>query len=214
MGDWYRRKTWTKVDEEEYFAKLNRARKDGRAQYLRIQAIELIETNDPALLDAAELLLNKILSDYPENSIEKSQTYNSLGEIYEMRNNFERGIEYFQKALDFEKEFPNVTTTAYLNFCKVVIRTEKTHLYDEVETLLKKRIKEDTLIFPVQNYIMYSVLSIISDFKGDSNSAKVYFEIAEKNATAEINTLWNPRKQKFGIVKERISWLDKRIGNQ
>ena len=44
MADWYRRKTWTKTDEEEYFAKLGRARKDGRAQYLRVQAIELIET--------------------------------------------------------------------------------------------------------------------------------------------------------------------------
>jgi len=42
MADWYRRKTWTKTDEEEYFAKLGRARKDGRAQYLRVQAIELI----------------------------------------------------------------------------------------------------------------------------------------------------------------------------
>jgi hypothetical protein len=44
MKDWYRRKTSTKVDEEEFFTKLGRARKDGRAQYLNIQAIELVET--------------------------------------------------------------------------------------------------------------------------------------------------------------------------
>lgn len=85
MTDWYRRKTWTKTDEQEYFAKLGRARKDGRAQYLTIQAIELIETKDKTLLSVAEMLLNKILEDYPDYRIEISQTYNSLGEIYKLK---------------------------------------------------------------------------------------------------------------------------------
>jgi len=85
MAEWYRRKTWTKIDEEEYFAKLGRARKNGRGQYLQIQAIELIETKDKYLLSVAERLLNRILTDYPENRSQKSQTYNSLGEIYALR---------------------------------------------------------------------------------------------------------------------------------
>ncbi|CAN5727370.1 hypothetical protein BH10BAC3_BH10BAC3_05480 [soil metagenome] len=90
MKDWYRRKTWTKADEEEFFAKLGRARKDGRPQYLGVQASELIKTKGNAQLTAAEILLNKILTDYPDNQIEKSQTYNSLGEIYKLRENYER----------------------------------------------------------------------------------------------------------------------------
>ena len=71
MTDWYRRKTWTKTDEEEYFDRLGRARKDGRAQYLRVQAIELIETKEDNLLSVAETLLNKILTDYPDNELKK-----------------------------------------------------------------------------------------------------------------------------------------------
>ena len=59
MTDWFRRKSWTKIDEEQYFKKLNRARNDSRPQYLKIQAIELVETKDPKLLDIAELLLQK-----------------------------------------------------------------------------------------------------------------------------------------------------------
>jgi len=51
MTDWFRRKSWTKIDEEQYFKKLNRARNDSRPQYLKIQAIELVETKDPKLLD-------------------------------------------------------------------------------------------------------------------------------------------------------------------
>jgi hypothetical protein len=43
MSDWYRQKTWSKSQEEYFFQKLGRARKDGRAQYLKVQAIELID---------------------------------------------------------------------------------------------------------------------------------------------------------------------------
>jgi len=214
MTDWYRRKTWTNTDEEEFFAKLGRARKDGRAQYLRVQAIELIETKDKNLLSAAETLLNKILTDYPDNRIEKSQTFNSLGEIYKLREDYDRALEYFRKSLDFEKGFPNVITTAYLNFSETVVQANKTEFYDEVENILAEKIKKDPLKFPIQNYIMYSVLSVISDFKGDTNKAKYYSDLAEKNATTKSNALWNPQKKSSGTVKERKSWLDKLVNKK
>jgi tetratricopeptide (TPR) repeat protein len=214
MTDWYRRKTWTKTDEEEYFAKLGRARKDGRAQYLRVQAIELIETKEDNLLSVAETLLNKILTDYPDNRIEKSQTFNQLGEIYKLREDYAKALEYFQKSLDFEKVFPNVITSAYLNFSETVIRAEKTELYDKVENLLTEIISKDTLKFPIQNYIMYSVMTVISEFKGDFGQAKIYADLADKNATTQTNSLWNPQKKKLGVVKERIKWLDKLVGRK
>lgn len=212
MTDWYRRKTWTKADEEEYFAKLGRVRKDGRAQYLRVQAIELIKTKNDKLLNVAETLLNRILTDYPENRIEKSQTYNSLGEIYMLREDYDTAVEYFQKSLDFEKEFPNVITTAYLNYSETVVRAGKTVLYSEVEKMLVEKINNDPLRFPVQDYIMYSVMSVISKFKGDLELAKKYANLAEENATAQTNSLWNPQKKKWGLVKDRIKWLDKLVG--
>lgn len=214
MTDWYRRKTWTKTDEEEYFAKLGRARKDGRAQYLRVQAIELIETHDKNLLSVAETLLNKILTDYPDNRIEKSQTYNSLGEIYKLREDYETAIDYFQKSLDFEKEFPNVITTAYLNFSETVVRAEKTELYEKVYELLTDKLNENSLKFPNQSYIMYSVMSVIYEYKGDLEQAKVFADLADKFATTQTNSLWNPRKNKIGVVKERIKWLDKLVGRK
>jgi tetratricopeptide (TPR) repeat protein len=214
MTDWYRRKTWTKTDEDEYFAKLGRARKDGRAQYLRVQAIELIETKDKNLLSVAETLLNKILTEYPDNRIEKSQTFNSLGEIYKLREDYETALEYFQKSLDYEKEFPNVITSAYLNFSETVVHAEKTELYDQVANLLTEKINKDTLKFPIQNYIMYSVMTVISEFNGDVEQAKIYADLAGKNATAQTNSLWNSQKKKFGIVKERITWLDKLVGRK
>lgn len=214
MTDWYRRKTWTKTDEEEYFTKLGRARKEGRAQYLRVQAIELIETKDKNLLSVAETLLNKILTDYPDNRIEKSQTLNSLGEIYKLREDYETALDYFQKSLDFEKEFPNVITTSYLNFSETVVRAEKTELYVKVYELLTSKLNENSLKFPYQSYIMNSVMSVIAEYNGDLGQAKVFADLADKYATAQTNSLWNPRKNKIGVVKERIKWLDKLVGRK
>ena len=211
MTDWYRRETWTKTDEYEFFAKLGRARKDGRAQYLRVQAVHLVHTKENIQLAAAEMLLNKILTEYPENRIEKSSTLNLLGKIYKHRENFDKALTYFKQSLDFEKEFPNVVTTSYLDFSETVVQAEKTEFYEEVENLLTNEIQKDTLKFPVENYIMYSVLAVISKFKGDLEKAEYYFEMAESNATVSTNTIWNPQKKKWGIVKERKEWLDKLV---
>jgi len=214
MADWYRRKTWTKTDEYEYFAKLGRARKDGRAQYLRIQAFELIETKDKNLLTVAETLLHKILTDYPDNKFERSSTYNHLGEIYKLREDYETALNYFQKSLDFEKEYPNVITTSYLDFAETVIRAEKTDLYDKVYQLMTEKLNENSLKFPYQSYIMYSVMTVISEYNGDTEQAKVFSDLADKFATTQTNSLWKPKKNKIGVVKERVKWLDKLVGRK
>jgi len=211
MTEWYRRKTWAEKDETEFFAKLNRARKDNRAQYLKIQAIELIQTKGGRQLRAAEILLNKVLSEYPDNRIEKSQTLNSLGEIYIIYENFDKALNYFKQALDFEKEYPNVKTTAYLNFSETVVRTGKYDLYDEVENILTKELNNNGLFFPVQKYVAFSVLSVIYEHKGDKQKSEIYGKYADENATTETNGLWNPRKRKFGVVTKRKKWLDKLI---
>ena len=159
----------------------------------------------------AERLLNKILTDYPDNTFEISPTYNQLGEIYKIRGDYENALKYFQKSLDFENGNSNVITTSYLDFAETVIRAEKTELYDNVYSLLIDKENEVGLKFPAQNYIMYSVLSVICEYYGNSEQSKIYAELAEQNATTQINTLWNPRKKKIGVVKERLKWLDKLV---
>ena len=75
---------------------------------------------------------------------------------------------------------------AYLNFSETVVRAEKTELYDKVEKMLTNEINRKTFKFPVQNYIEYSVMTVISKFKGDLEQAKLYADLAEKNATTLV----------------------------
>ena len=106
MTEWYRRKTWTKTDQDEFFAKLGRARQSGRAQYLKIQAMELAATKDKDLLKVAETLLNKMLTEYPDDNFNKGSALNTLGDIYRQSGNFKEAINYYKQALDFEKVYP------------------------------------------------------------------------------------------------------------
>ena len=209
--EWYRCESWTAAEEQQFFAKLGRARKDGRAQYLRVQAIHLVESGDLRLLEIAETLLNMILTDYPDNRLEKSQTLNQLGVIHRLRGDNEAALGYFKQAVDFEKEFPNVITGARLNFAETVIEEDRSEWYDDVEESLLAKIEKGGLTFPFEWYIMSSVLSVIYSSKGDAVKAKYYADIAENNASANTNTLWNKRKRSLGLVKERKVWLDKKV---
>ncbi len=89
MTEWYRRTTWTEIDEEEFFSKLKRARQSSRPQYLSAQASALTGTNDPASLDAAESLILKLMTDYPDNKFERSSSLCLLGDIYRYRQQYD-----------------------------------------------------------------------------------------------------------------------------
>lgn len=205
MTDWYRRKSWTENDEAEFFTKLNRARKDGRAQYLKIQAIELISTEKKELLKVAEILLNKMLTEYPEDDFNKSSALHNLGKIYKQNGDEIKAIQYYKKAIDFEKIYPNVQTLAYLDFSELIVKTKATSEYNEVEKILME--KQPKIVFPVEKYKVNSILSIINKYNNKVDKAELYAKLAEESATVETSGF--KYHKLLGVLKERETWLDK-----
>ena len=128
--EWYRRTTWTKDDQADFEARLARARKRSRAQYLRIQASHLMEADNPQLTSAALELLNRMLAEYPSD-IEVAQAHAQRAECYIRLGEVDNAIEAFRSALAKEREFPNVRTTAWLDFGWLVIERGLPELYDE-----------------------------------------------------------------------------------
>ena len=204
MTEWYRRKTWTKTDEEEFFAKLGRARKDGRAQYLKIQAIELVETRDQGLLEIAESLLNKMLTEYPDDNFNKSSALHTLGDISRLNGNLDKAIDFFKQAIDFEVIYPKVQTNAYLDYSELIVKTGKINQFDIVQYILLERLPG--LLFPVAKYKVCLLLSIIYNTKGKSDQAQYYADLADQNALADTSGLRYHKN--LGVVKELDSWLE------
>ena len=161
------------------------------------------------MYDIAESLLLKLLEEYPDVRTEKSLAYNLLGEIYLFRSDIDSAIEYLKKSIAFEKEFPNVKTSSYLDYSELIIKNRKTEHYQYVKELIGSRI--DSVIFPVEKYKLASILSIIYKSENNLELAKKYAEIAEENAKQETSGLSHYRKKHLGIVKERTEWLDNRV---
>ncbi len=205
MADWFRRKTWTENDEKEFLAKLGRARKGKSEQYLKIQAMELVETKDKKLLLVAESLLNKLLVEYPDDKFNRSSALQTLGHIYKLFDDFEKAIDYYKQSIEFETNYPNIRTNSYLDFSELIIKTKKNKQYDYVESILLKELPEQ--IFPILKYKTYSILSIISIYKNNEEQARYFADLANKYANEKTSGL---RYHKYlGVVKERGNWLDK-----
>lgn len=203
--DWYRKKSWTKSDQEEFFAKLKRSRKGNRPQYLKIQAIELEATGKPELLIVAEQLLNQLLSGYPNDNFIKSSSSHTLGNIYKRRNDLETALKYYKEAVDFEKIWPNIKTQADIDFSDLVVKMNKPEYFDLVEELMHERLEKS--LFPLEKYRGYSILAIISQSRGDNTNFERFKKLAEENASKEISGLRYHKD--LGTVKKRDYWLDR-----
>ena len=126
-------------------------------------------------------------------------------DIYKYRKQFDKAIEYYKKAIDFEEVYPNVLTLAYLEYSELVVKLKKQEHYDFVEKIVSKII--EGYIFPIEKYKAFSILSIINNYKGDKKKAEEYAILADKNANAETSGL---RYHKLlGVVTERDSLLDR-----
>lgn len=206
--NWFRNITWNEEIEEHFFKKLSRVRdKDMQAQYLNLQAGSLVYTKDTKLMEIAESLINKQLTEYSDIIFYKSRAFGLLGDIYGFRGNYNKAIDYYKQAIDFEANFSNSITNSYLSYSELIVKTQRTDLYNDLEkTLLEERYSLSTN-FPVAKYIGYSVLSIINKHKGDIEKAKYYAVLAEQNATA-LESGFNNHKT-LGLVRERDKLLDK-----
>jgi tetratricopeptide (TPR) repeat protein len=206
--DWYRKQTWTKDDEQDFFAKLKRVRNRGmQAQYLKLQAGALASTKDTVLMQYAEHLLYYLFSEYSENEcrIYKSTALETLGYIYQNYGDYNKALDYFKQAIDYEKVFPYSITNAFMYYSLLVIKANRTDLYDDVEKVLSEE-RYQYGIFPITLYRKNSILSIISKHRGDFEKAKYYADIAEQNVAKQESGFNNHKT--LGLVRERDEVLD------
>jgi len=204
-NEWYRKKTWTKDDESEFFAKLQRARKDGRAQYLMLQAYALSETDNKELWAVALNLIQKYFDEYSDDQFEKSGAYGTVGKIYCKMGEYDLALESYKKAVEQEKAYPGVRTGAFLDFSQLAIHQNRTDLFDDIEAVLLDNIEECG--FPSSKYIECEALSTIYKHKNDLERANYYKILAEETANDDDSCLVYYRK--FGHGENRDEILEK-----
>lgn len=201
--DWFRRRTWTDLDRDEFFLRLSRARgQSSKAQYLRVQAAELLAVRTEENARAATTLLQLLLTKYPE-PLEIAIAHELLGECYERQGQPDDAVSCYRKALGQQRTYPNVLGGAYLRFALLVAEHRRHDEYDEALAVLDEwgRLND----FPVQTFQMWAARSMIYRDKAMKAQAVECARRALEAATANHSGFRN--HPKLGLVGESESDL-------
>lgn len=179
--DWFRRTTWTNRDRDEFNEKLNRCKRDNKAQYLRIQSVHLAESGN---YHSAIELLDRISNEFPEQT-QLAQTFVQKAECYAKLDKMDLTVQNYRLALQVEREFPNVKTNAWVDYPCFIVDRRLTDLYDEALSVLASNSDESSMAFPITRYRYFVARSLIADAQGDRLASRECAIKALAEETAE-----------------------------
>jgi tetratricopeptide (TPR) repeat protein len=164
-AEWFRNEEWNPTIEEHFFKKLSRAK--DKAQYLKIQAGCLSKRYPQVALQ----LLNKFFA-LEGNSIFRAEAFLHEAQAYLSVGAKQKAIESFQKALQREREFPNVVTNACSEYGLLVATEKISDLFDDVLKVLQGH--KAVLLFPIEQFLWYGIHALITEARGEHQAAKEY----------------------------------------
>jgi len=169
--EWYRSGGWSEADRDLFEEKLAKAYPASRAQYLRLKAVALLDTSDPGRRRAGVLLLERVLSEYPEERIQTTGALYALARYYEESGDVERAAEHYRDTL--RKEGPNLSHGAELTLAELIIRERLDDAYPEADELLD-RVREDGPFFRSQEFRYAVARSRLASRRGADDEAAAF----------------------------------------
>lgn len=182
---WYQKKSWTPEDEKDFFTHLQRAKSTyNKAQHLRIQAYYLQYECAPPNFEAALILLEHLITDFPDPNelgaayLQKAKCYEALGKIKE-------ALPIYRDAVKFSKNDKGTyNTDAPFHFAIFVAEYHCREYYNEALDNFKGSQIELT-IFPHLQFKALASMAIMANDSGWKMKAKTKareaLEIAKTN---------------------------------
>ncbi len=172
-GDWYRKATWSLEDQKDFFDHLSRATGSSeKAEYLRKQAYCLQTQASPPNNEAALLLLEQLIKEFPDPAqiglayLQKAKCYEDMGQV-------DQALQAYREAVKLSKSGAgNYGTDAPLHFGIFVVKHRLIEHYNEVLESLEGT--EPILLFPFARYMACATMSLIVDDTGMKDKAREY----------------------------------------
>jgi hypothetical protein len=205
--DWFRKKTWTAADEQDFEAHLKRSRGTYyKSQYLRIQAGHLQNTSPP-LYAQALLLLDRVLNEHRDDSqvaaalLQKAQCFDAI-------IGFDAALAVFREGLAFERSHLGWRTNAWIVFPWRIIKECRIDLYDEAIDAVSYG-SSSGVAFPIEQYRMCVVLAVIKNEKGEHMLARSLAKDAYE-AAARTHSDFRYHKS-LGLVAGVEPWVKSKL---
>lgn len=210
--DWYRNSQWTPEIENQFEARLARSRGQ-RGEYLRIQALTLVDTLRSECAEPAIALAQRHLELAP-TGINAAQMHAAIAKAFITLGRTESAVDAFRSAVKSELARPNVRGYHYIDFAWFVATNSLSSHYDEALAAMQQIMQEQDLAFPANQYRYFGALALISADTEDIQNARRMAQNALSAASKEHGPFWRfPGLGLVGLQRDTTrSKLERLVG--
>jgi len=174
--DWYRNKSWNTNISDDFEARLKRSRGTfGKAQYLKIQGLELLDTPNLGTQKIGVIHLLRVISEYPMEEMQVINSHEALGIYYFDKGNFEKAEYHLRIVVDrYINNTRNGTSwTADLKLVEIILKTNQVDKFSEAYNYVIN-FPTSELSFNNQRFYHSELAALLCDKMNKRNEAKDY----------------------------------------
>ena len=198
--DWFRNTEWNAAIEADFRTGMSRAR-SGRSQYLRIQASYLADSHPRvalALLD--EFFASTDLFDAAQAHVDRARAFVALGDL-------DAAMSSYEDALQREREFPRLRTTAYTDYACLVANHHVASRYSRALEVLNARPEEP--LFPLERYRKHGARALLLlDLGRDEEAVRAAESAMEAARQVSSGLRYHPH---LGLVEDINDEFGRRV---
>lgn len=158
--EWYRKQAWTEADEADFRARLGRAKKQNRPQYLRIQAGTLIASGDQYLSQAVALL-DEVIEGHP-HSLEISSALAQKGACLRRLGNVAGAADAYAASVARMRAVPKMQLQdGWLDYGLLVATERLSPRYSDALEVLEEFSKSSPLMLPADWFSLHASRALI-----------------------------------------------------
>lgn len=187
--EWFRRSSWGPADQADFNTKLGRARPDRRSQYLRIQAVHLAEAGRDR--DALPLL-DRLIAEYPDQ-MQLAQVHKQRGDCLLRLGSPDAALDAYWAAIEAQRAFPNVRTSAPLHYGFTVARLERRELFERALSVLDEfAVKDGSIVFPKEQFLQSTARALIADARSQPEASDLATRALQAAAATHSGIVRHP----------------------
>jgi tetratricopeptide (TPR) repeat protein len=210
--DWYRNTKWNDQVESEFEARLKRSRgNSNKAQYLRIQASYLLDSQKPENQKKGIQLMERVIDDYPEETFSTIHGHEQLGDYYLKNGNFKEAERHFRIVTDHYHSNTRSGTTglADLKLGETILLSDQEDKFQEAYELSTSKFNETggDLLMNDQKFYYATLMANLCLRMGQIDEASEY-----ANSALQLSTIAEPqfnRHKTVGIINADKNAIDR-----
>jgi len=200
--EWYRKKGWGPKRREEFFARLRRCR--DKSEYVRVQALELVDTESRKSHLGAMELFDYFLKEWPDDCM-LSTVLDGRAECLVRMGDLDQAVEAYRKVFEVLRGHAIQTPTP-LDFGWLVSTTPLPKLYDEALSVLAEFPRNT---FPIERYRAHVVQALIFHARRKRTKARQHARAAlAEAAITDSGMRYHPT---FGVVQSADQKLQRKL---